>query len=285
MARQTKKHRSFSLILSGGGGRGLAHAGVLKALEHYGYKPDALVGVSIGAVAGATYALNPEWYDALVNMDTRSFPKSPKTYGKDLRARVRSAIASERALMDMFLGWGIGERSLEEGKQLLQDLTLGKKFEDGKIPFAVIATDLCSGKRIVLKKGKAADAVYASAALPGILPPLVRGKRMLVDGCYSDNAPVDVARKFGTEVVIVVDVGQDTEAPQIRNGFQAMVRAVEICNRQHAHMRFNEADMIIKPCFPVPIETLDFSQKRINVASGARAVRKQISDIEKLLLL
>jgi len=283
MTKQSTKHRSFSLILSGGGGRGLAHAGVLKALEHYGYKPDALVGVSIGAIAGATYALNPEWYDALVNMDTRSFPKSPRTNSKDLRARVRSAIASERALMDMFLGWGVGERSLDDGKKLLHELTLNKKFEDGKIPFAVIATDLCSGKRIVLKKGKAADAVYASAALPGILPPLVRGKHMLVDGCYADNAPVDVARKFGPEMVIVVDVGQDTEATQIRNGFQAMVRAVEICNRQHAQMRFNEADMIIRPDFPFPVETLDFSQKRLSVATGVRAVRKQIDEIEKLL--
>lgn len=284
MAKPEIKHRSFSLILSGGGGRGLAHAGVLKALEHYGYKPDALIGISIGAIAGSTYALNPDWYDALVNMDTRSFPQSPKTSSKDLRARIRSAIASERALMNMFLGWGIGERSLKDGKKLLHELTLDKKFEDGKIPFAVIATDLCSGKRIVLKKGKAADAVYASAALPGILPPLIRGKRMLVDGCYVDNAPVDVARKFGPEVVIVVDVGQDTEASKIRNGFQAMVRAVEICNRQHAQMRFNEADLIIRPDFPFPIETLDFSHKRLSVATGARAVRKQINEIEKLLL-
>jgi len=112
----------------------------------------------------------------------------------------------------------------------------------------------------------------------------VRGNRLLVDGCYVDNAPVDIARKFGPELVIVVDVGQDNEASQIRNGFQAMVRAVEICNRQHSQARFNEADMIIRPEFPYPIETLDFSQKRLSVAMGARAVRKQINEIEKLLL-
>lgn len=267
------QHKPFTLILSGGGGRGLAHVGVIKALAHYGLEPSAIVGISMGAIAGATYALNPQWYPALVNMDTRAFPTPPKASTNDMRARIRSVLASERALVEMFLGWGIGQRSLAAGKKLLRDLTLNKQLEDGKIPVTAIAVDLYSGNRVVLTTGKAAEATYASAALPGILPPLARGKQLLADGSYVDNAPVDIAREFGNEVVIAVDAGQEKTLSQINNGFQAMLRAMEICHRHHAKVRFNEADVVIRPDYPFPIETLDFGHKRVCVAAGIRAVR------------
>ena len=277
------KHRPFALVLSGGGGRGLAHVGVLKALEHYGFRPGAIVGVSMGAVVAATYALNPDWYAALVNMDTRSFPAPARATRDDLRARIRAVLGSERALLEMFLGWGVGERSLEAGKELLRSLTLGGRLEDGRIPVAIIAADLRSGQRAVLKRGIAADAAYASSALPGVLPPLERGKQLLVDGSYVDNAPVDVARGFGAEVVVAVDASQYRDPPEIRNGFQAMIRAMEVCHYQHAQLRFDEADLVIKPKYPFPIETLDFAHKRLCVAVGVRAVRRCKAKLERLL--
>jgi len=268
------KHKPFTLILSGGGGRGLAHVGVLKALAHYGFHPGAIVGISMGAIAGVTYALNSQWYPALVNMDTRAFPTPPKASTNDLRARIRSVLASERALVEMFLGWGVGQRSLDAGRRLLHNLTLNKNLEEGKIPVAVIAVDLYSGNRVVLKTGNAAEATYASAALPGILPPLMRESQMLADGSYADNAPVDIAREYGNEAVIAVDAGLEKTTTQINNGFQAMLRAMEICHRNHAKVRFNEADFVIRPEYPFPIETLDFGHKRICVAAGIRATRK-----------
>ncbi len=277
------KHKSFTLILSGGGGRGLAHVGVLKALAYYGYRPSAIVGISMGAIAGVTYALNPGWYPALVNMDTSAFPAPPKASSNDMRARIRAVLASERALVDMFLGWGVGQRSLASGKRLLRDLTLDKCLEDGKIPVAAIAVDLYSGKRIILNKGNAAEALYASAALPGILPPLERGKQLLADGSYVDNAPVDIAREFGAEVVIAVDAGQEKTSSQINNGFQAMLRAMEICHRHHAQVRFNEADFVIRPDYPFPIETLDFKHKRVCVAAGIHAIRKSMGRLVTIL--
>ncbi len=279
----TKKHRAFALVLSGGGGRGLAHAGVLRALEHYGYRPQAIVGVSMGAIVGATYALNPDWYHALVNMDTRAFPEPTRPTGDDLRARIRAMLASERALLEMLLGWGVGERSVEAGMELLRNLTAGKRLEEGRIPVAVIAADIQSGQRVVFQRGPAAEALYASSALPGILPPFRRGEAMLVDGSYVDNAPVDVARNFGTEIVIAVDASQTQEPSEIRNGFQAMLRAMEICHHQHTQIRFEEADLVIKPHYPFAIETLDFNHKRLCVAVGMRAVRQSMAKLDRLL--
>lgn len=267
-------HRAFTLVLSGGGARGLAHAGVLRALEYYGWRPSAIVGVSMGAIVGTTYALNPDWYRVLVNMDTRHFPDPPIASSNDFHARLKALLASERSLRDMFLGWGVGSRSLEHGRALLQGLTQGRALTEGRIPLAVVAAELMSGQRVVLREGSAAEAVYASAALPGILPPLAVDGQLLADGAYVDLAPIDVAREFGTPLVIAVDARQNNAPRRIRNGFQAMVRAMEICQYQHAEVRFREADLVIRPEFPFPIDSLDFRHKPFCVAQGIKAVRR-----------
>jgi len=279
------KHQPFTLILSGGGGRGLAHVGVLRALEHEGFRPSAVVGVSMGAIVAVSYVLNPQWYSALVTMDTSEFPEPPKRPENDLRARIRSLLASERALLDMFVGWGAGERALGFGKKLLRGLTGGGRLEAGRIPVAVIASDLQSGKRVVIRQGDAVDAAYASAALPGVLPPLRRGRQLLADGSYTDNAPVDVARDLCAGPAIAVDVSQTEEACQIHNGFQAMMRAMEICHHAHAQIRFQEADLVLKPHFPFPIDGLDFDHKHTCIAAGVQVVRHNIKALRDKLVM
>lgn len=282
---QTTEHKPFSLILSGGGGRGLAHAGVLRALEHEGFRPSAIVGVSMGAVVALTYVLNTQWYSELVTMDTSEFPKPSKQPKNDFRSRVRSLLASERNLLDMFIGWGAGERAVGYGKKLLQGLTRDGFLEAGRIPVAVIASDLQSGKRIVIRQGNAAEAAYASAALPGVLPPLRRGHQLLADGSYTDNAPVDVARSLSAGLVLAVDVSQTEEACEIHNGFQAMMRAMEICHHRHAQIRFQAADLVLKPHFPFHIDVLDFSYKQTCVAAGIQVVRQNKQTLRRKLLI
>ena len=278
-------HRSFALVLTGGGVRGMAHAGVLRALEHCGWRPGAIVGVSMGAIVGATYALNPHWYNALVNMDTGFFPESPNAANGDLRERVRALLASERALREMILGWGAGSRSLKQGQDLLSNLTLDGKLENGRIPVAAVATDLNSGERVVFEQGNAAEAVYASAALPAILPPMVRGSdgHMLIEGSFADNAPIDVARNFDVDVVIVVDTSRIAVKNGIRNGLQAMLRAFEVGHRAHTKSRFSQADYVLAPGFPFIMDVLSFRHKRLCIASGVRAVRRHQDQLRALL--
>lgn len=85
-----RPHHPFALVLAGGGARGFAHVGVLHALHHYGYAPSAIVGVSMGAVVGVTYALNPDWYVQLLTMNTTGFPEPLTPRGSDLRERLRA---------------------------------------------------------------------------------------------------------------------------------------------------------------------------------------------------
>ena len=278
------RHRPFSLILSGGGGRGMAHVGVLRALGHAGLWPSAIVGVSMGAIVGASYALNPLWYPMLVSLDTSEFPRPiQRRPNGDLRERVRSLLSSERALLNMLVGWGVGERAVDFGRRLLHDLTGGRRLEEGRIPIAVIASDLCSGRRVVIESGDAVDAVYASAALPGVLPPLQRGQQMLADGSYTDDAPIDVARRLCDGPVIAIDVSQTDDCCEIDNGFQAMLRAMEICHHTHAQMRFAAADFVVRPEFPFMINVLDFDHKRTCIAVGIESIRRQLPAIHRLL--
>ena len=284
MKRSIRNHLPFALVLSGGGARGLAHAGVLRALEHEGYQPSAIVGVSMGAVVGATYGLNPDWYRALQEMNTSGFPRP---YGAGRRApaeRMRAGIAFGGMIRDMVLGWGVGNRALSAGRRLLLDLTLGDVLERSRLPIAVVATDLISGTRVVLSRGSAADAAYASSALAGILPPLARDGMLMADGAYADIAPVDVARELVPERVLAIDVGQPSDTPpHLNNGVQALARALEICHTQHAHLLFERADLVIRPTFARPIRTLDFEHKRDTVAAGVRAVRSHRATLVRVL--
>ena len=127
-----------------------------------------------------------------------------------------------------------------------------------------------TGERIVFGTGPATDALYASAALAGILPPAEMDGRILVDGGYSDLAPVDVVWEAGADVVVVVDAATNIAATKPANGLQAIYRAIEICQNEHTHLRFKKADLVIHPDIAPPAGVLEFKHKRRCAAAGAR---------------
>jgi len=282
----TRTSRSFTLILGGGGARGFAHLGVLRALEHHGLHPEAVVGVSMGAVVGVTYAMRDDWYRAVLAMELprfpgRSEPASEKSVGRV--GSIRRSVAALRTAAAMLFDWGPGARAREAGLAELRKLVGPARLERARIPVVVTATDLRSGRRVELRTGDAVEAMYASGALAGVLPPLERGEQLLADGAYVDLAPVDIARELAPAVVIAVDAGQSTGAPGIRNGFQAIMRAMDICHRKHAQLRFAQADLVLRPIFTRDISVLEFGAVRECVAAGIRIVRAEIETIRRVL--
>lgn len=278
-----RSHHPFALVLAGGGARGFAHVGVLYALHHHGYTPSAIVGVSMGAVVGVTYALNPDWYVQLLNMNTTGFPEPLTPRGSDLRERLRVLRASQHTFWRMLTGWGAGERARAAGEALLVQLTRDRDLEEGRIRVAAVATDLLSGERVVMTEGKAAKAAYASAAIAGLLPPLHEDGRLLADGVYADVAPIDVARNLGPARVVAVDPSPSQSPRLIQTGLQAWLRATEICAYQHGHLRFAQADLTLRPYYPQTIDALDFLTRRTCVAAGIYAVRRALPDLHNLL--
>jgi len=212
------------LALGAGSARGLAHLGVLQVLQEEKVPVHFVAGSSIGAIAGAFWALESDLY--LLGKLVAEF---------DIRK-----------LMDLRvprLGFIAGEKIYD----FLHLLTAGKSFEDLKIPLAVVATDLESGARVVLREGKIVDALRASIAIPGIFEPCQVNGRWLVDGAVADRFPVEVVREMGADVVIGVDVAFGKEEVRVRNILDVFMQAIELLERQIHLPRLSEADVIIQP--------------------------------------
>lgn len=271
--RATRK-KTFGLVLGGGGARGLAHVGVLRALNHLGYFPAAIVGVSMGAVVGATYALNEHWYEALVKMDVSGFPVLPHLRSRGPGSALRKFVQMERTARNLYFGLGTGQDTVKWGRGVLQELTLEKDLADGRVPVLAVATDMLTGRRIVLSEGNAVDAIYASSALAGLLPPLKQGPYLLIDGGYCDGAPVDTLGDLGLDLVIAVDPSQHHVVEPPANGLEVLLRSIEITQNAYAAKQFQQADLILTPAFAGTVGLMDFKHKRACIASGIQAVRR-----------
>ena len=278
-------HKPFALVLAGGGARGYAHVGVIKALEHAGLVPSGLVGVSMGAIVAATYAARTDWYEALlrVEVDGAAGPGSGDGLAAAPARPCGRAWARARTAWNLVRGWGGPDEAQEVAMGVLDELVGEARLEEGRVPVKVCATDLISGSRVEMSTGPSASALYASSALAGLLPPLERGDALLADGVYADIAPVDVARGMGVPLVVVVDPGQPTDAEGITNGLQAVMRAMEICHQSHAHLRVGGADLTIHPVFHQYIDVLDFGSRRNCVASGWKATRRLMDELRRVL--
>ena len=171
----------ISLALGGGGVRGVAHIGVLRALENHGFKIKAIAGTSAGGLVGAVYAagFSTEKIEATVNQmdNNRSFNRQEDDHPSLLGL---SSVTDQLS-------------------NLLGDTT----FDELEIPFAATAVSLNSGREIILRKGKIIDAVLATIAVPGVFPSQKIGGRVLVDGGVLDPVPVQVARWLRPDLPVV----------------------------------------------------------------------------------
>jgi NTE family protein len=171
----------ISLALGGGGVRGVAHIGVLRALENHGLKVKAIAGTSAGGLVGAVYAagFSTEKIETTVKEldQNRSF---------DRRANDQPSL----------LG-------LASVAKKLSSLLADRTFDDLDIPYAATAVSLYSGKEIILHKGKVIDAVMATIAVPGVFPSQEIGGRVLVDGGVLDPVPIRLARWMRPDLPVV----------------------------------------------------------------------------------
>jgi NTE family protein len=277
-------HRPFALVLAGGGARGYSHVGVLRALEHYGVRPSLIVGVSMGAVVGATYAAREDWYDVLMAVSPSDGIGPGRGHGSHAPGRGGQHLWTQaRTAWNLLTGWGGPDGAREVALDILRSLLGDSQLGQGRVPVVACATDLISGARVELSSGAAVPAVYASSALAGILPPAEFDGRLLVDGAYADIAPVDIARRKVPSMVVAVDPSQPVGAGSITNGLQAVMRAMEICHLSHARVRLETADVLLRPTFDRFVDVLDFRARRHCTAAGWSAVRERRMDLERAL--
>lgn len=211
--------KTLGLALGSGGARGVAHAGFLLALEEAEIVPDYIAGCSMGSVIGGCFAKGmtaAEIKEAILGIKVRDI------IDISVAAISKMSILRSKKMRDLLV-------------EYLGDINL----EDMKIPFRCVATDLISGKLHVFKKGNAVKAVQASSTMPTIFRPVKSGSGLYIDGGCLCRVPVKVVKEMGADVVVAVDVLQNTAEPidKIHNILSMTLRVFDIMDANQTKMR------------------------------------------------
>lgn len=292
-----KKAFKIGLALGGGAARGLAHLGVLKVLELEGIKIDLIVGSSIGAIIGAMYALNP--HADYLEKSTRSFINSEgfKKAKFDFISKTEKGLHEGDGIFYRFshfikkrIFYGIAIKNLSFISEetfarnidfVLDDVDISKT----KIKFGVTAIDINTCEELLLTEGSIKKAVMASAAIPGILPPIHIDNRMYIDGGWTREVPVEDAYRMGADYVIGIDVGWEPESSKkYENSLDIVFRADAITRSILKSRRIQGADFIIKPEVK-SINWADFRRIDDCIAEGEKAARRKMEELKRDLKL
>ena len=281
--REEAMRTKWALVLSGGGGKGITHIGVLKAFEELGMKPGMIVGCSIGAIIGGIYASGMPVAE-MENFMLNDFDIMKLLEGLSFQlgdAPLFRFIQAQEALAAMLTGNGA-----DSGKKilsLLRTLTSEKTFADTVLPFACNATDILRAEEVTLDSGPIAESIRASMAVPGIFSPVERDGMLLSDGCILNNMPVRIARMKGFKRVVAVNISphENLKPEDLPNGFLIFFRAFGIACATREHRRIDEPDIEIT-IYP-KVTSFDFSRKKELIEMGRAAVRRVERELHRQL--
>lgn len=217
----------IGLALSGGAARGIAHVGVLRALEEQGVPIDAIAGASAGALVGGAYAAGLS-------------PAELEKLAREFRWRRMARFSFSR----------LGLQSNARMETFLRARLPVRRFEDLRMPFVAMATDLRSGTAVAISEGDIAFAIRASACLPALYVPVRDAHgRLLVDGGLVANLPISYVRKLGADIVIAVDVGADGARfmNRPRTALGVLIQTFVAVERIVSNQEINKADIVITP--------------------------------------
>ncbi|EKO3645215.1 patatin-like phospholipase family protein [Vibrio metschnikovii] len=262
----------IALVLAGGGAKGAAHMGVLKALEEMKIPVDIVLGTSMGAYVAGLYATGMDAEEIESVMYSVNWQSGYRDRVSRSQRRVRDKEYEDRYQLttDLGFGWdGIrAPRGVVQGQSMLRILretsgNLAKldSFDDLVIPYRAVATDIIEMQPVVLDKGYLVDAMMASMSVPGALPPYDIDGRWLVDGGVTNNMPVDIAKQMGADVVIAVDISSDYKQQDSFSSFLSAANQLSnylvrrTTERQVSHL--SEQDILLRPNVGL-METTDF---------------------------
>ena len=273
MLRSSLSDRRVGLALSSGGAKGLAHIGVLAALQEQGIQIDMIAGTSMGSLVGAIYAEGKD----IDRMRSLAIDLGPK----------RFSFLADPALPKS--GFIRGRKIRNMLKSIIGDI----EFRDLEIPFACSATDIESGQEVMIKQGLVREGVRASCSIPVILTPTKLGDRYLVDGGLVDPVPVRILKEMGADFIIAVNVipaeqqkpskgSQKNQGPKEPNILSIAMQTVNIISGQRLKASLIGADVIIEPQV-THIGWGDFHQVSECIYQGELAAQASMREIRRLL--
>ena len=295
----------IGLALGGGGAKGAAEVGVLKALEEAGIQVDYIAGTSVGAIVGGLYASG---YTAK-ELETMFQTQEWLSLLTDRKASLSNEPWKTVEGVTYIFGFPVVDRNssgafgvMKGGRieQVLDSMLAEKgcaEFERMSIPFCCVTADIRTAKEVVLKEGPVCKAMRASMAIPGIFKPVKLGDRLLVDGGMLNNLPVDVCRKMGADIVIAVDLQQTEQKPRKQSDLSVLSSFADmlgiggvlewITNRPDIE-KYNEnrkkADIYIHPNLP-DADASSFGNKNAvrMIQAGISAAKQQLPDLQRAI--
>ncbi len=249
----------IALVLGGGGTRGFAHVGVIKALEAQGIFPDIIVGTSVGSAIGALYAAGYTGFQ----LQEMSIPMK------------------EERVVD----WSWPNRGLFTGKPLQTFINQAVRqvpLEKLRRTFAVVATDLASGEKIVFRTGNTGVAVSASCAVPGVFQPVIINGRSYVDGGLVRPVPASEARALGADFVIAVNISNLPQNNRTDTTVEVLMQTFDIMSQTINRYELSNADIVIRPVTR-EIAQGNLDDRHLAILEGEKAVAAVLPELKARL--
>lgn len=275
--------KEIVLALGGGGARGLAHIGILEALEARKIGVRAVMGTSMGAVVGGLYCagMSPgEIHDlmaAYIRRKKHGFLGVPRMI--NTKARTPLGILARNIRQRLLVNISVNRISLFSLKNLVRfiDAVIPEAhIQDLPRPFAALSNDILTGRDVILERGDLRTAVLASANIPGFFPPVPLDGMLLVDAGITQMVPVEAARKCFGGPVWAVDVSQDLEPMTGKENLVDLTYRYSAITQHRLRMHQLEgADRILRPDV-TGVEWFDFKRLEELVEAGHRAVPERI---------
>ena len=283
-----------ALALSGGGARGIAHIGALRALEEAGIPVDAIAANSMGAIVGSIYATgkNAAELEAIVrSMDWASlFSGRPDRRMLPVGRRADRYASTAGVSFDWktlrLSGGLLAEHRVN--RFLIEhlspaDFSVGGDFDRLPIPFRAVAADLANGEAVVMARGDLARAVRASMSIPVVFAPVEWEGRRLVDGLVVDNLPIDVAKSFGPQVLVAVDISSPPLEPsEYESALGVATQVSDLLTRRRYRDFEAEADVLVRPDLGKH-SSADYSGFDDLIAKGYEAMKASLPAIRERL--
>ncbi len=283
----------IALALGGGAARGYAHLGVLKVFQREKIKIDIVTGTSIGSLVGAMYATTGDAYSVIEKLI--SFVRSDHFHETEMDFFNELRKSSNRGFFRRLghlvrqgyvLTYSLTRESLVSRDRYFKSIEMlleDRKIETLPVKFATVAVDLVSGNKITLSSGSVRFAVAASSAIPGFLPPVPDGDKLLADGGWVENVPVELAKKMGADIVIAVDLSSKLEkVPPLERGLDVLLRSDDIARFYLKNFYLEKADIVLHPEV-ADIFWADFKHVEKGIIKGEEEAEKKLPAIRALI--
>ncbi len=281
----------IGLALSGGGARGMAHIGVIRALEEEGITPDYITGVSMGSIVGCLYAMGYSADDIEIifreidwdlNISDDISEKNVIFDEKKLFRTQLLSLSYDKRHIGAPSGLVFGQQISATINYYTFPVANIHNFDSLKIPFRVVATDIENFEAVVLKSGNLADAVHASMAVPTAFSPVEINNRLLVDGGVVHNFPVSDVKEMGANFVIGSYTGRSLYTKKELTSIKNVAAQIMSFNGLiDSEKEKKNADILIEHDFGT-IKPTDFKMIDTLIAIGYNSTKKHIAELRKL---